>query len=66
MIPIRVTAEAPEYWILWNLDLPKYQGTGEIFSLYRTALFWCEIHKEGLIKGLMIPMGTELNNLTNN
>ena len=24
---------------------------------------WCEIHKEWLIKLLMIPMGTELNNV---
>ena len=27
---------------------------------------WCEIHKEWFIKDLMIPMGTELNNVINN
>ena len=27
---------------------------------------WCEIHKEWFIKDLMVPMGTELNNVINN
>ena len=27
---------------------------------------WCEIHEEWFIKDLMVPMGTELNNVINN
>ena len=26
---------------------------------------WCEIHKEWFLKDLMVPMGTELNNVIN-
>ena len=27
---------------------------------------WCEIHKEWFIMDLMVPIGTELNNVINN
>ena len=39
----------------------KKAATSKLFSVK-----YCEIHKEQLIKGLMIPMETELNNVINN
>ena len=30
------------------------------------GLKWCEIHDEWFMKDLMVPMGTELNNVIHN
>ena len=40
-----------------NLKETKNAATSKLLSVK-----YCEIHKEQLIKGLMIPMETELNN----
>ena len=40
-----------------NLKETKNAATSKLFSVK-----YCKIHNERLIKGLMIPMETELNN----
>ena len=47
-----------------NLIHKKKDEKGATSTL--VGVNWCEIHKEWLIKGLMFPVGTELNYVINN
>ena len=54
-----------------NVDIKRYYNLikktkKQPWVIKVVGIKCCEIHKEWFMKGLMIPMGTELNNVINN